>query len=193
MVDKKKEELDIILKREKRQKIAAEHNPALSKRGRKILVSSLVLGALILVVFALMYAKLYSSSITSTRLIFTHSFLLSAVLIGILFGRKTLLNNKLGRNLSRSMILGAFGALGNAIAGHIYEVDTNLIMVLDMFIIGTAFGNSSDAIKNSSKIMLTCFLSGVMSLFVPDWTHQLLLGTVVISTLITMLDWYNEE
>lgn len=178
---------------EQAHQIAAEHNPLQSKRGRKLLVGSLSAGAVSLVIFALVYAWLYGDTLTTTRLIFTHSILLIFTIGGIILGRHSLYSNMLGKNLARSLLLGSLAAVSNAIAGHIHHANPDLIMTIDLFLLALTFGSTTEAIRSGFRIMIICFISGFACLIWTDWTHQILMSCMAFSTLWALLDWYQEE
>ena len=175
------------------QKLAALHDPNLSRRGRKILSVSLMTSSVLVVAFALIYGKMVGQEITTLRLIYTHLFIFLGILAGIYFGRKTLLANKYGSSLAQAVAIGGVCALANAIAGHLYQAPSNLVMVVDMFILGSAFGNCRAVLQSGYKVMLVCFMFGFLGLWFPPLTHALLLSSVTISTFWSMLDWYKED
>ena len=185
-----------IEKQEKALALAKEHDPLQSKSGRKILMYSLAGGCIALVIFAMVYQQYNGNVITTKRLTFSSFALFVFVVLGSVWGRNSLLLNTVGRELTKTFLLGGFVAFACTFAGYIYDTNSSLIMTIQMFILGITFGNIRTLIKSANKIMLSSFVLAMLSLFFHDSTnvvHSFLLASITIAGLISLLDWYQEE
>ncbi len=189
-------QLEYVIDIEKAQKVASERDPSRSKSGRKMLMYSLSIGTVGLVTFGILYQAIYRSEITPRRLLVSTSVLLSFILLGTFIGRKTLLSNEVGKELTKSLVLGSFAAVTNSFAGFIYDASSGFIMTLDMFLLGFTFGTTNMILKSGNRIMITSFTLGFVALFFqnnPGTIHALLLVSMTIAGLVSLLDWYQEE
>ena len=146
------------------QAIAQEYNPLKSKHGRRTLIVSLVASAVSLISFAGTYSYFVSSNVTTIRLIITGSIVFAASTTGVLLGRKTLLNNKLGQQMSRTLIITPGLALFNHVCGHLYAIDTNAIMTLDLCIMAVTYALLREIVKSGYQIGLSLFCLAVLTL-----------------------------
>lgn len=174
------------------QAIAQEYNPLKSKHGRRTLIISLVASAVLLISFAGTYSYFVSSKVTTIRLMITGSIVFTASSIGVFVGRDSLLSNKLGVQMARTMILTPGLALFNHICGHVYNIDTNAIMNIDLCIMTVTYALLKDIIPSGYKIAGSLFLLSSLALYLPAITHLSLLFGILYSTLWALFDWMKE-
>lgn len=174
------------------QAIAQEYNPLQSKHGRRTLIVSLVASAVLLISFAGSYSYFVSSKVTTIRLIITGSIVFGASTVGVYVGRHSLLSNKLGVQMARTMVILPGLALFNHICGHVYQIDTNAIMNIDLCVIAVTYALLRDIIPSGYKIAGSMFVLAILSLTFPVITHLSLLFGILYSTLWALFDWMKE-
>ena len=184
--------LDYQLEFDKAHKIAEQYDPSRSKHGRKTLILSLAISALLLLAFAIAYSMFVDTEVTTMRLLFTISVVMVSAMGGAWVGRKTLFSNQLGQQMAKAMILGAVLAFFNTLVGHLHHADSNAVMTLDVYILGMVFSNLNGAIRSAHKIAVFCGFLATCALFFPVVAHIGLLMAIVVSTLWALADWYEE-
>ena len=173
--------------------IAQDYNPMNSKHGRKSLIVSLVAASVLLTFFAGTYSYFVTPEVTTTRLVITGSVVFFASILGAFIGRKTLLTNKLGKRMARTLVMSCGLMVANHVTGHLNTSDVNGIMVIDIMIMSVCFAQLSEIVPSAYKIAMTTFLMGLISLYYPSATHLALLVSVLISTVWALLDWIRED
>ena len=131
--------------------------------------------------------------VTTTRLVITGYVVFFASILGAFIGRKTLLTNRLGKRMARTLIMSCGLMVSNHVAGHLYTSEVNGIMVIDIMIMSVCFAQLSEIVPSAYKIAGTTFLLALGSLFFPSATHLALLVSVLISTVWALIDWIRED
>ena len=114
-------------------------------------------------------------------------------IVGVFFGRKTLLNNKLGSQMARVFVTTSLLATFNHWIGHINSEDPAAIMSVDMFIIAVAFASMREGIRSAYFIAGLGFSFAILGGLYPDICHPLMLLSILVSSMWALLDWYREE
>lgn len=189
-------QLAYVIDVEKAQKVASERDPLRSKSGRKMLLYSFTAGMMGLVTFGFLYQWIYQPEITPKRLLFSTTALFFTILGGVFLGRKTLMSNELGRELTKTMVLGSVAAVTNTLAGFLYDISSGLIMTIDMFLLGLTFGATNAVLKSGNRIMINSFSFGTFALFFRDQVeiiHTIILVSMGISGMLALSDLYKEN
>ena len=94
--------------------------------------------------------------------------------------------------MARTMVILPGLALFNHVCGHVYQIDTNAIMNIDLCVIAVTYALLRDIIPSGYKIAGSMFVLAILSLTFPVITHLSLLFGILYSTLWALFDWMKE-
>ncbi len=164
-------------------------NPAHSDEGRRRLLLTMTVGAAVISAGGVAYNHYLAHEVTTLRLLISKSVVFGVIVVGTLFGGRSLWETHTGAQVSRAVLIGSGLAFANSLVTHLHGGDAVGMMTVDMLIMGASFAHTEPLVPTGRWAALLCALCAATSILWPALTYPLLLISFSCAPLVALASW----